>query len=386
MTSRPRVGMDARYAFRKERRGIGEYEFHLLQAYAQEPSDLDFILYVDDTASEGPGLSPDRFIVRRLPVSNPLLFEEAALPRAASRDGVDLLHLPANYGGTFYRRPIVYTVQDLIEFVRSDVAPWAQDWRHRAGRLLRTAALRRSAPRAEAVICPSEATRRDIERILHVPSDRLAVIPYAVDGIRPHPRPGALREDLRRRGYPVPEAYVLAFGALDPRKNARLVVEAFETVAEAVPGSELWIVGVEDVQAYRPGLARPWLTVRPFLPRRDAVDLLRAASAFVYPSLYEGFGFPALEALAAGVPVLASDVSSIPEVVGDAGILFDPRDPTALSRALVKVLSDRTLAQELSDRGLNQAAHFSWAKTASRHIGVYLKVLGMEGGAGNDGT
>ena len=385
MASRPRVGMDARYAFRKERRGIGEYVFQLLRAYAQEPTDLDFILYVDNLASEGPVLPPDRFTVRRLPASNPLLFEESVLPRAAFRDGVGLLHLTANYGGTFYRGSIVYTVQDLIEFVRSDVAPWGQDWRHRAGRFWRTAALRRSAPRADAVICPSEATRRDVERILHVPSDRIAVIPYAVEGLRPHPRPRTLREDLRRRGYPVPEVYVLAFGALDPRKNARVAVEAFEAVAEAVPGSELWIVGVEDVRAYCQTPLRPWLTVQPFLPRRDAVDLLRAASAFVYPSLYEGFGFPALEALAAGVPLLASGVSSLPEVVGDAGVLFDARDATALARALVKVLSDRTWAQKLSERGLDRAAHFSWAKTASQHIDVYQKVLGMAGGAGKDG-
>lgn len=374
--ARPVIGIDARYAFRQERHGIGEYIYHLLEAYAEQAADLTFHLYLDSQAGPVPSwLATEQFRVTRLPVANPMLFEESAMPRAASRDRVALLHLAANYGGSMAAVPTVHTIHDLIEFMRQEIAPWRQTWRHGAGRWMRKRILPPTARRSRAIICPSESTKRDVERFLHPHPDRLTVIPYGVSGITPHPDPDRLRQKMRARGLLVPERYILVFAALDPRKNAEVVVRTFEHLSADFPGVELWLVGIEDPSRYPVGGGNAGVKVQPFLPRADALDLLRAATALIYPSLYEGFGLPVVEAMAAGVPVLASRSSSIPEVVGEAGILFDPATGDGLDAGLRLVLDNSGVAESLRLRGLARVASFTWEKSAAAHLGVYRQVV-----------
>ncbi len=225
------------------------------------------------------------------------------------------------------------------------------------------------------VITPSQATRGDVIRILGVPESHIRVIPYGAPAIRPAEDVGALRADLRNRGYPIPKHYFLAFAALDPRKNGDIVVAAFRTLAGEFPDAELWLVGIEDFALY-PSYEAPWLRRFGFLTRDDALDLLRAATAFIFPSKYEGFGFPALEAMAAGVPLIASKSSSIPEVVGDTGILFSPHDVPALAEGMRSVLEASSDVEERRRHALERAALFDWARTAQEHIEVYRLVGG----------
>lgn len=374
--ARPTIGIDARYAFRAQRRGIGEYVYHLLEAYANLAPSLDFVLYLDAEARpELVSLPKDQFWLKQLPVSNPMLFEEWALPRAAMHDQVDLLHLTANYGGTFSSVPTVHTIHDLIEFVRGDIAPWRQDWRHGVGRWIRKRALPRAIHRSRAIICPSHSTQVDVERILRPDFRRLAMIPYGISGLCPHPDPKRLRQEMRARKMQVPETYVLVFGALDPRKNSGVVVRTFSKLAVEYPEMQLWVVGVEDLDRYSVAGSAGSIKVLPFVPRADALDLLRGATALVYPSLYEGFGLPVLEAMAAGVPVLASRATSLPEVVGDAGLLFDPVTGDGLEEGLRLILGSPQVCDELRSKGLERARGFTWARAGSAHLEVYQRVL-----------
>ncbi len=374
--NRPVIGIDARYAFRAQRHGIGQYVYHLLHAYATEAGDLDFHLYVD--AGADPDLLPmlgDRFRVIKLPVSNPLLFEEWALPRAAARDRISLLHLTANYGASVTTCPTVHTINDLIEFIRSDVAPWRQDWRHGLGRWARRQVLPRAVRRTEAIVCPSDCTRRDVLRLTPCDPQKISVIPFGVGDIQPSPDPAQLRRKMRSRGLGVPDTYVLVFGALDPRKNARIAVQTFSRLVEDFPGVELWVVGVEDLGRFSAVLPTSSIKVLPFLPRQDALDLLCGATVLIYPSLYEGFGLPVLEAMAAGIPVLASNSSSVPEVVGEAGILFDPVTGAGLEEGLRLILGHSKVAQSLRVKGLERAAGFTWQRAGRAHLAVYRRVL-----------
>ncbi len=371
-----RVGLDGRYAFRAERRGIGEYVAQLLAQFAEIANDEEFFVYVDRPADLGAlRLPSDQFHIVRLDVANPLLFEEVYLPRAATHDHLDLLHLTANYGPTFVPCPTVYTVQDLIEFLRAEIGPWQIDWRHRLGRAIRQRTLPTQARRARMIIAPSQATQRDVIRVLGVPKARIRVIPYGAPQIVPADDVDDLRRDLRERGYPIPGQYFLAFAALDPRKNGDIAVSAFRTVATSFPNAELWLVGIEDFALY-PKYEEPWLRRFGYLPREDVLDLLRAATAFIFPSKYEGFGFPALEALAAGVPLLASNSSSIPEVVGDAGIAFPPDDADALARGMRSILDGSVDTVEMRRLGLQRAALFKWVHTAREHLEVYRSAGG----------
>ena len=368
-----RIGIDGRYAFRTQRRGIGEYVAQLLSQFATL-CDEEFVVYIDRPAEiESLSLPPDRFRVERLNVVNPLLFEEVYLPRAVARDHLDLLHLTANYGPTIPPCATVYTVHDVIEFMRGQIGRWHIDWRHSLGRTVRTRTLRSQARRARAIIVPSEATKRDVVRVLGIEDNGIYVIPHGAPEVQLTHDPGALRESLRRRGYAVPETYFLAFGALDPRKNGETVVGAFSQIAEDFSDVELWLVGIENIDKYT-HYQYPWLRMYPYIPKDDASDLLKAATGFVYPSRYEGFGFPALEAMACGVPLIAASSSAIPEVVGGAGLMLHPDDVSGFSSAMRRVLTDADLRQRLRMAGLSRAAGFDWQESAMRHLTLYRQV------------
>lgn len=373
-----RIGIDARYAFRRQRRGIGEYVAALLTRYpAIAASDDEFVLYVDAQATSFP-LDDARFRVRRLGASNPLLWEEVSLPWAARSDRLDLLHLTSNYGPSFAPCPSVHTVHDVIEFIRPQFDRTRLPWRHALGRAVRTRTLPRQARRCRYVIADSQAGKADLVAILRLPSERVRVVGLGVDGGF---RPGsvdAARELLRQRGHDLPQTFVLALGADDARKNGRVVIGAFRRVVERCPQAHLYVVGIEHPEPFERSLdSRPgWLTLSGYVPRDELVALLQAATLFVYPSLYEGFGLPVLEAMACGTPVAASDRTSIPEIVGDAGVLFDPGNETSIADALCGLLADEPRRLEYAAAGQARAKRFSWEETAARTYDVYRDAVG----------
>lgn len=375
-----RVGIDARYGFRTARRGTGEYIAALLRNLPSFADAKDeFVLYADRRAEiDTVSLADPRFRVRRLATAHPLLWEEVALPSAAARDGLDLLHLTSNYGPSWAPCPTVYTIHDLIEFIRPALGPMRLPFRHSAGRAVRIRTLPRQARRARRVITVSRASSTDLVRILGLKANRVRVIPLGISpDFKPAGDTGAVRERLRGAGYPVPDRFVLALGALDPRKNGPFLMRSFARVRERIPSARLWIVGVERPQEYPiPFDSVPeWLTVRGFVPRETLIALLQVATVFVYPSLYEGFGLPVIEAMTCGLPVLASNRGSLPEVTGSAGILFDPTSEEDLSGALVRVLEDDRARSAYILAGRERADTFSQAETARLTYAVYQEAL-----------
>ncbi len=371
-----RVGIDARYAFRQNRRGIGEYVAALLRHLPENAGASDeFYLYLDAAADlRMISLARQPFVVRRIAVGNPLLWEEVSLPMAAAKDNLDLLHLTANYGPTFSPCPTVYTIHDVIEFIRPALGPMHLPFRHAVGRAVRIRTLPRQARKAQRVITISEASRRDLVRILHVNSERICIIPQGLSGdFHPPASAADVRDALRQSGHAVPERYVLALGALDPRKNGLFLMRSFAHIHDEFPDVELWIVGVERPDEYPLAFPScpPWLKVLGFLERDTLLHFFQGASIFVYPSLYEGFGLPVLEAMACGVPVVSSDRTSMPEILGQAGVLFDPSIEGDLAQSLRKLLSDVTLAQSCKQAARSQAAGFSWRTTVSKTFKVY---------------
>ena len=375
-----RVGIDARYGFRSQRRGIGQYVASLLAHLPAAAGERDeFVLYVDRGAEKEALPLPDpRFHLRRLGTRNPLVWEEFTLPRAAARDRLDLLHLTSNYGPTYPPCPTVYTVHDLIEFIRPTLGAARLPFRHRAGRGVRTRTLPGQLRRASRVITVSGSSRADLVRVLGLREDVIRVIYHGVPPeFVPASDPGIARRRLVEAGFPVPDRYVLALGALDPRKNGPFLIRAFARMLPQMPDIHLWIVGVERPETYALPLAPApaWLTVLGFVGSGALVSLFQGASAFVYPSLYEGFGLPVLQAMACGVPVLASSRSSIPEVCGGAAALFDPCDEEDLAQKLALVLFDEEVRRERVRAGLAQAQRFSWPDAAVKTYAVYQEAV-----------
>jgi len=263
-------------------------------------------------------------------------------------------------------RRVVLTVHDLAFRRFPETAPHAT--RRWLGKL--DDALRRAAH----VIVPSRATRDDLIELFSFDPDRVTVVPHGVD--RTVFRPPADDEvaGVRRR-FGIDGPYLVFIGGLEPRKNLPRLLRAF---AEVPGDARLVVAGAwvpwnpEGVDQLRPVVdalppeVRARLAFPGYVGERDKVALLGGAEALAYPSLYEGFGLPVLEAMAVGTPVLTSKVSSLPEVAGDAAVLVDPDDEGAIAEGMTRLLSDRELAASLRAAGLERAARFSWDETAKR--------------------
>jgi glycosyltransferase involved in cell wall biosynthesis len=319
-------------------------------------------------------LSRSRFPTGRAPVR--IAWEQLALPLAALRARLDLLHCPVSVRPFVSPCPVVITIHDLI-FLR-----YPKSF-HPAKQRYLSAMTRWSARHATHIIAVSEATRQDTIELLGIPPRRVTTVH---NGVREQFKPLSQAEvEEFRRSKELSARTILYLGTLEPRKNLTLLINAFKAIADdpafadvklVVGGSKGWYYQEIFATAERLGLVSAD-RVR-FLGRVPDDELplwYNVADVFAYPSRYEGFGLPALEAMSCATPVVVSNTSALPEVVGDAGILLDPDDAPAWTRALKELLANRTKAEELAKKGLVQAGTFTWQRAAAETANIYRGVL-----------
>lgn len=302
-------------------------------------------------------------------------FEQQDFPRAASGVGADLAHIPYWGAPLASSVPIVVTIHDLIPLL-------LPAYRGGLPARLYTALVAASARGASAVLTDSEHSRRDILKHLQLPADRVSAILLACgEGYRPEPD-DALDKVVRQK-YDLPPEYVLYLGGYDVRKNIEGLLRAYVYVKTSqVP---LVLAGrlPEEITprfADVPRLLKSidvgdTVQVIGEIDEADKPSLYRMARCFVFPSFYEGFGLPVLEAMACGTPVVAADTSSLGEIAGEACFLVRPDDIERLAGAIVSILVDEELARDLSQKGTRRAAQFRWDRTARETAAVYRRVL-----------
>ncbi|HXJ84687.1 MAG TPA: glycosyltransferase family 1 protein [Candidatus Methylomirabilis sp.] len=236
--------------------------------------------------------------------------------------------------------------------------------------------------RADALIAVSESTRRDLIERLEAPADRIVVTHEAADPDLARVT-DADRLDAVRRRYDLPERFVLFLGSMEPRQNLLRLLEAFAALAPSlreefklvVAGAQGWLNESVHEQVRKLGLGDS-ACFPGYIEQDDVAALYSLATVFTYPSLWEGFGLPVLEAMACGAPVLTSNVSSMPEVAGDAALLVPPTDVDAMADGLTRLLEDGALRADLAVRGSDRAAQFSWDRCARETLAVYQTVVG----------
>ncbi|HBY93727.1 MAG TPA: glycosyltransferase family 1 protein [Chloroflexi bacterium] len=288
------------------------------------------------------------------------------LPDADLFHGTDMLAPPIP-------QPAVVTIHDLSILLYPE-------HHTRLNRLHLRWALPRVTRRVAAIIAVSEATKRDLIARLDVPADRVHVVPNGVDHKRFYPR---YRPEARQRAglmLGIEPPYILALGTLEPRKNLPTLLRAYARLGRDVPrlvlaGARGWGEGPLFELVKELGLQER-VRFTGYVPEAVLPDLYAGARLFVYPSLYEGFGLPVLEALASGAPVITSNISSLPEVAGKAALLVDPTSVEELTRMMRRVLESKQLRDELRAKAPKQAAQFSWERTARETLAVYASVLG----------
>ena len=304
--------------------------------------------------------------VRRLPLRErwqTIAWHRLRLPLWADQaaGGVDVIHSPDYVLAPVRRARSVLTVHDLTFVARPECAvPSLRRYLERV--------VPRSVRRADRVLADSKSTADDVMRLYGVPVERLEVV-YSAAAERFRPLPPAEAEAMLG-DLQVPRPFILTVGTLEPRKNLSRLVDAFQSLnlphTLVVVGARGWMYS--DLVAK---LRQPRILAPGYVTDDQLVGLYNLAELLVYPSLYEGFGFEPLEAMACDTPVAASNVSSLPEVVGDAGLMFDPEDTAAIAAAIRRLATDPALRDELRAAGREQARKFSWRSSALQLKAIY---------------
>jgi len=291
------------------------------------------------------------------------------IPRAARRAGVDVIHAPAYTAPFWSPVPTVLTIHDVSYELHPQWYPYRRDWARRTF-------YRCSAHAAAHILTVSAFSASEIATAYRIPRERITVAPLGVDPVF-EPADGDGSAPLR----PVVAApYLLHVGDLHERRNLSMLADAVFAARRQLPSLSLVLVGTDRgvgtalrAAADRAG-ARDALVHVTSLTDRQLRTLYRQAMAFVYPSVYEGFGLPLIEAMASGAPVIAANAASIPEVVGDAALLLDPRAREQWTRAIVDIARDEGRRARMRDAGLRRASQFSWDRTARLTLDVYRRV------------
>jgi glycosyltransferase involved in cell wall biosynthesis len=368
------------YFWNRPDTGSGQYLRQLVYHLNRLVSDLAITLVFP--YPEAPAGVPPSVRVQRVTSQSGHLgkiwFEQIGFPRAAAAARADLAHVP--YWGSPLQSPlpVVVTVHDLITLRQ-------REYRRGLRARLYNALVASAARGASHVITDSEFSRREIVEHLQIRPERVSAIPLAT---APQYRAQSelLLDMAVRRKYDLPEFYVLYLGGYTLHKNVPTLLHAYTYVAQAMGEDYPLVLAGRKPE---PGASTPdyddyvhrlqlgdsvrWIG---FVDEEDKPAVYRGALCFAFPSRYEGFGLPPLEAMACGAPVVTTDASSIPEVVGDAAFAVSPDDARQMAGAIISVLIDEALAEELRQKGLQRAAQFSWEETATQTLLVYDGLLG----------
>ena len=368
-----RVAIDAR---KLHDFGIGTYIRNLLRQLARIDHDTEYVLLCRQSDLEVAAQLGPNFRSVLEPSPNYSLREQLHVPWVLHRERPDVYHAPHYVLPAGVRCRSVVTIHDCIHLMFPQYLP------NKAAYAYARASMWAAARRSDCILTVSEASKRDILHFFDVPPGKIVVVYNAIDD---HFWVEPPEEDVARvrERYQLDHEFVLYVGNIKPHKNLVRLIEAFAEFRKGgFDAVKLLIIGdeISKLPALRRAVHRHKLHKHVrflgYLPDHTLAILYRLATVFVFPSLYEGFGLPPLEAMASGTPVVTSNVSSLPEVAGDAAVLVDPYDVDSIVDGLRRVVGDRALAADLRRRGLERAREFSWERSVEKTREVYREIGG----------
>ncbi|MBA2450006.1 MAG: glycosyltransferase family 4 protein [Chloroflexi bacterium] len=382
-----RIGVNALF-LQKPATGSGQHLYHLLEGLDAYDRSNAYVLLSPRFRRANPVRFPnlsDRFrnvevwtkMARLGENVEKVWWEQVGLLQGAGREGIDLLHCPYFAAPLVRLHPTVVTIHDVIPLV-------LPEYRRRETSRIYSQLVSFTSKRADAIIAVSEHSRRDIVRVLGIPADKISVIGNAV-----HPGYYPITDSWLlaavRERYNVARKYILYFGGFDSRKNVQRIIRSYAALPaplraeyQLVIAGRLHLLGHPLYPDPRPLVRELDLGDRIIftgqIREQDKAPLYSGATLFVFPSLYEGFGMPVLEAMACGAPVITSRLSALPEVVGDAGALVDPYSEPAITETMGELLADPKRRSELGARARARSRNFSWRQVAEQTVQVYEHV------------
>jgi glycosyltransferase involved in cell wall biosynthesis len=372
------IGIDA-HAIGAKQGGNETYISNLITALAETDQQNQYTIYLTSRAAAEKWRGRyANFTVRLLPPPTPLVRVPLALTADLRRHRVDLLHVQFT-APPFCPVPIVTTIHDLsFEHLPETFT--------RRGRMQLRMTVRNTARRARLIITGSEFSRQDIIRTYSIAPEKIVVTHHGVSASF-HAQPSSDAEvEIIKKRFGIRRDYLLAVGSLQPRKNLVRLLRAYSflrsTEAEfrhqlVITGRRLWLAEEIFSEIRR----QPWakdIIVTDYVSDEELLLLYRHARSLVYPSLFEGFGLPPLEAMACGTPVITSNTSSLPEVVGNAALLIDPYNEKHIAQAMLQIVRDDSLHKQLRASGFERTELFKWRTTAEKTLGIYQAIAAMK--------
>lgn len=357
--------------------GVGRYTSNLCRSIAKNKDGNAYYLYLPwhKSNSYKEDENGAQFKEKRMLLQNNtlrILWEQILLPIKIRRDRLDLFHYTDHAMSLVQRaHPIVITVHD-IAYIRFP------DLLNKSRQVYKKYILYSSIKKANVIIADSHSTKRDVIEFFNVDEKKVKVVHL---GVESRYRPISSVEDYRTKNN-LPSKMILNIGTLEPRKNVVALIKAFKKLQEGgikdyvlvIAGEKGWLYKKIFEEIKSSGVEQS-IRLLGVVRDEDLPLLYNCADLFVYPSLYEGFGLPPLEAMACGVPVVTSNTSSLPEVVGNAGIMVEPHDINALTETMASVLKDKELRRRMSSDGLKRSKMFTWEKMVSEVLKIYNEVL-----------
>jgi glycosyltransferase involved in cell wall biosynthesis len=377
-----KIAIDVRTVL-PNRSGVGNYVLHLIQNLRQiDPEPIYYLLAQKKNLSLLGHLTREQnpFLTFFSHENHPLsdFWEHFILPLRLKAMGIHVFHGPASL--IPFRKDhcgLIVTIHDLVAFLFPETIPL------KYGAYMRYL-LRQAVKKADRIIAVSHHTGKDLIKILKVPAEKIVVIHEAPSPIfRPDDRE-VVRSRLKQQ-YGITKKFIYHLGNIEPRKNLIVLLEAFTLVCKelgteyqlVVSGQKGWLTGALN-RFFKNYPVRDQVIFTGYIPMEHLPLFMNGAEVFVFPSLYEGFGLPVLEAMSCGTPVISSNRSSIPEIVGSAGVLVDPTNTRELADRIIGLLRNREERMRLSQLGIEQAARFSWVEAARQTLNAYRSVIRHE--------
>ncbi|HWI18495.1 MAG TPA: glycosyltransferase family 1 protein [Vicinamibacterales bacterium] len=366
-----RIAIDAR---KLRDFGIGTYIRNILVELSRLDRDTEYVVLCRPDDVEAGDVLGRNFRMVPETAAPYSIAEQFKIPLSLAREGVRLVHEPHYVLPPLLRCRSVVTIHDCIHLMFPEYLPNRLAYYYAKGSMWT------ASRKADRILTVSEASKKDILRFFNVAPEKVEVIYNAIDERFLAPA-NAERMNLVRQRYQLDHPFVLYVGNIKPHKNIERLIDAFGRARNQGPDDlKLIIIGdeISKYPALRQSVHRHKLDKHVrflgFQPMETLAAFYRLARAFVFPSLYEGFGLPPLEAMACGTPVVTSNVSSLPEIAGGAALLVDPYDEEAIASAIVRAVTDETLRAELIEKGVQRAHTFSWTQSVKKIHDIYMQV------------